>query len=388
MQKIKEYLLFVFLIENLMAQVPAFHSITNVMFYVFMAIGFVCVFDGKNWSRESRNKFGWMYILMVILIVYEFFVGAQFISPKTLIYLIAKITTFFIIMTSLNYNFEFYESKMLFSLAAIVTIFTLYGVFFGGEEIVADERSGLGFGNSNSTGAYGAIIAGIVLFYSKSHKLDWKVLAILFIGVFAVLAAGSRAGMLMLFMLMFFRYGVSVKTVLAGLFFLLFSMVILPQLGLETVGMERLTETINGEIGTNRDLEREAGIWMIQQSPWTGWGFGAKNQGYALMLSELPSHNGYIEITKWMGYPSSIAFFLTIFVASYSYWRTKRKYGVEMDFFFAMLIVLFVKAMYEVLFTGIHEFETNFFFVVLAILSTRNYYLKYDKDYTVNTRME
>lgn len=387
MQKVKEYLLFAFLIENLMAQIPAFHSISNVMFYVFMAIGLLCAFDGANWTRESREKFGWMYILMVILIVYEFFVGLQFISSKTLIFLIAKISTFFIIMTSLNYNSDFYESKMLFSLAAVVTIFTLYGVFFG-SPVDLSERSQLGFGNGNSTGAYGAIIAGIILFYSKSHKLDWRGLAILFIGVFAVLAAGSRAGMLMLFMLMFFRYGVSVKTVLAGVFFLLFSMVILPQLGLETVGMDRLIGTLNGEIGTNRDLEREAGIWMIQQSPWIGWGFGAKNQGYALTLSELPSHNGYIEITKWMGYPSSIAFFLTLFATFFSYWRTKRKYGVEMDFFFAMLIVLFVKAMYEVLFTGVHEFETNFFFFVLAILSTRNYYLKYDKDYTVNTRME
>lgn len=387
MQKVKEYLLFVFLIENLMAQIPAFRSITNILFYVLIAIGFVCAFDGKNWSRESRNKFGWMYILMVILIVYEFFVGAQFISPKTLIYLIAKITTFFIIMTSLNYNFEFYESKMLFSLAAIVTIFTLYGVFFGGPVDLSD-RENLGFGNTNSTGAYGAIIAGIILFYFKSHALDWRGLAILFIGVFAVLAAGSRAGMLMLFMLMFFRYGVSVKTVLVGLFFLLFSMVILPQLGLETVGMDRFIGTLNGEIGSNRDSEREAGIWMIQQSPWIGWGFGAQNQGYALELSELGSHNGYLETFKYMGIPMGVIFFLTIIVATIKYWRSKVVKHIEMDFYFAILIVLYVKSMYEGLFTGVHEFETNFFFVVLAILSTRNYYLKYDKDYTVNTRME
>lgn len=387
MQKIKKYLLFVFLIENLMAQVTVFHSISNVLFYVFMAIGFVCLFDGRNWSRESMAKFKWMYILMLIYIVYEFLVGPQFISSKTLIYLIAKITTFFIIMTSLNYNPEFYESKMLFSLAAIVTIFTLYGVFFGGP-VDLSERSRLGFGNGNSTGAYGAIISGIVLFYSKYNKLDWKGIVILIVGVFAMLAAGSRGGMLALFMLMFFRYGVSGKIVLAGLVFLLFSIVILPSIGLDTVGMDRLIGTLNGEIGTNRDLEREAGIWMIQQSPWIGWGFGAKNQGYALMLSELPSHSGYIEMTKWLGYPTSIVWFLTIIIPSLAYWKVKRQYRLEMDFFFAMLLVVYAKAMYEVLFTGVHEFETNFFFFVLAILSSRTNNLKYDKDYTVNTRME
>ncbi|MDO4818821.1 MAG: hypothetical protein Q3994_00385 [Prevotella sp.] len=387
MQKIKGYLLAVFLIENLMVQAPILHGIANIFFYIFLSIGFLCAFDPKNWSRESKAKFGWIFSLMMIYIIYEFIVGREFITQQTFLYLIAKISTFFIIMTSLNYHFDFYESRIMLYLLGIIALITLYGILSGGTANMNDARVKLGFSNPNSTGAFGAIISGIILFYSKSHKLDWKCFLILFIGVFAILASGSRAAVLMLFILIIFRYGVGYKVVVAGLCFLLFAVVILPNLGLETVGVDRLLNTINGVEGVGRDKQREAAIWMIQQRPWTGWGFNVQNQGYALQLTLMGSHNGYLETFKYMGLPIGIIWFLIIVIATIKYWRSKVIYHIEMDFYFTILIALYVKSMYEGLFTGVHEFETNLFFVALAILSSRNYYLKYDKDYTVNTGM-
>ena len=145
---------------------------------------------------------------------------------------------------------------------------------------------------------------------------------------------------------------------------------------LNLAGVERLESTISGEVGTNRDIERLATQMMIDEKPYTGWGFGAKNVGAAADLSELGSHNGYLETIKFMGYPFSILYFVILFgsvIPMLSYYRCK---DMTIRYHLANVLSHFVCALYEGVFVGVHEFSTNIIFYSLAVLTAYSYYQK------------
>ncbi len=365
MLAIKKYLLFVFLIENIMVQTSLMGSFANPLFYVFLALGLLCLFDFNVWSGKAIKKFGWMYALMVLYIFYEFVIGPEYINQKTLLYLLSRIVTFFIIISGIYYNESFYKGKAITWLILTMSFFLLFGLASGG---FADStgRMTAGYTNANTAGSMGAIIVGMVIFYTKNKH--WNIInyLCLFAGMFGVLASGSRAGFLMLGMLVFLRYGFNFKTVgLCGLLIVL-GLFILPQFGVETVGIQRMIDTYNGVEGTNRDIEREAAEWMISQKPLTGWGYQAVNQGKAALISILASHNGYLEIIKQMGYPCAVIYFFilasVILLSLKAVW-TKH---IQMNIFLAIVLIDLIKANYEALFVGVHEFGTNLFFFCLA----------------------
>lgn len=377
MLTIKKYLLFVFLIENIMVQTSLMGSFANPLFYVFLALGLLCLFDFNVWSGKAIKKFGWMYALMVLYILYEFVVGPEYINQKTLLYLLSRIVTFVIIISGIYYNESFYRRIAIKWLILTMSFFLLFGLASGG---FADStgRMTAGYTNANTAGSMGAIIVGMVIFYTKNKH--WNIInyLCLFAGMFGVLASGSRAGFLMLGMLVFLRYGFNFKTVgLCGLLIVL-GLFILPQFGVETVGIQRMIDTYNGVEGTNRDIEREAAEWMISQKPLTGWGYQAVNQGKAALISILASHNGYLEIIKQMGYPCAVIYFFilasVILLSLKAVW-TKH---IQMNMFLAIVLIDLIKANYEALFVGVHEFGTNLFFFCLAMVSVQLYNMKHD----------
>jgi len=380
MEKIKKYLLLLFLIENITAQTTSVSSFTGFLFYVFLALGWLTVFDSNTFARITLKKFSWMYFLMVLYIVFQLFISPQKFEPYGLLYVISKIATFLIIITSISSDCDFYEQKLPVILAYVIAFFIILGSITGGFQS-GEGRHDLGFSNSNTTGSWGAIMVGCVLFHTQTNKWNWKSYLCVLVGAFAILASGSRASLLMIALLIFFRYGVSYKTVIFGFLFLVFAFYILPFIGLDPIGIDRVVGTVDGTVDMDRERNREAAIWMIQQKSLTGWGFGAKNQGFALSLSELGSHNGYLETCKYMGIPASVFWFLAVVVSTLSYLKTKRQYKIQMDLYFSLVLILFAKSMYESLFVGIHEFETNVFFVALAMLSTRKYNYIYGSKY-------
>lgn len=375
MLTIKKYLLFVFLLENIMVQTSLMGAIANPLFYVFLAIGLICSFDSNIWSGKAVRKFKWMYLLMALYVVYEFFVGPEYINEKTLLYLISRIVTFVIIISGIYYNEAFYRDKAIKWFIYTMSFFLLYGLASGG---FADSsgRMNAGFTNSNTAGSMGAVIVGMVVFYTKNRPWTKLYYLCLFAGMFGVLASGSRAGFLMLGLLVFLRYGINIKTIGMCVMLLILGLFVLPSLGIETVGIQRMIDTYNGVEGTNRDMERMAAEWMISQKPLTGWGFYVVNQGEAALISELASHNGYLEIIKQMGYPCAIIYFVIIAHVAIKGVNEVRLGKSHMNMFLAVTLIYFIKANYEALFVGVHEFGTNLFFFSMAMVSSRLYEVK------------
>lgn len=371
---IKKYLLFVFLLENIMVQTSLMGALANPMFYVFLAIGMLCAFDSKIWSGEAFKKFGWAYALMVLYVFYEFVVGAQYINQKTLLYLISKIVTFVIIICGITYNENFYRGKAIKWLIITMSFFLLYGLVSG--DASSSGRMEVGYTNSNTVGSMGAIIVGMTVFYVNGKKWNWWMILCLLTGMFGVLAGGSRAGFLMLGLLVFLRYGFNIKTIGMCATLVILGLFVLPHFGIDTVGLQRLIDTINGIEGTNRDVEREAAEWMIAQKPWIGWGYQAVNQGEALLISKLSSHNGYLEIIKQMGYPCAIAYFIIIGLVIVNGARCIYAKKLKMNMFIAIALMYLIKANYEALFIGVHELGTNLFFFALAMVSAQLYKVK------------
>ena len=106
---------------------------------------------------------------------------------------------------------------------------------------------------------------------------------------------------------------------------------------------------------------------MIREKPWNGWGFEAQNQGIALEMSELGSHNGYLETLKFMGYPCGGAWLGILVLSILVIFKRYHKLGIARDMFVGIVLAFAVNAYFEGLFVGVHEFATNVFFVCLAV---------------------
>lgn len=347
-----------------------------------MFAGLIALISTLNQGTEIFKKFKCLYLLMVVYIIYEFTIGSDYISQRTIYYLFAKLSTFGIIIVSIDSNEQFYRDKGVLILICSMAFFVGYGLITGGGDH-GNERALVGFTNSNTTGAMGALTIGMLIFYLKDRKWNIYYYIILVLGLYAVLASGSRAGLLMLVLLVLLRYGFTTKTIGFSILLLALGLYILPELGFHTVGVQRLVDTYNGVEATNRNSEREAAIWMINERPWTGWGYEAVNQGEAAKISELGAHNGYLEVTKQMGLPVAIIYFAIIALTIFSAWRTRKEFNRPIDLYLALSLMLLVKANYESSFIGVHEYDTNIFFVSIAMVSShiynlRNNYLSYD----------
>ena len=78
-----------------------------------------------------------------------------------------------------------------------------------------------------------------------------------------------------------------------------------------------------------------------------------------------------------IGVPLGILWFVTVIITSFSYVRYLISKHNGTDLFIALVIMLFVKSMYEGLFVGVHEYATNLFFFALAMVSLQLYNGKY-----------
>lgn len=328
------------------------------------------------WSRENLGKFRWMYLLMILYVGYEFTIGMQYIDSKTLLYTLSKVVTFGIIITSISCNAPFYRGKAVYWLVIAMGFFMCYSMLMGDVTNAGNGRMMAGFTNSNTAGSMGALTVGLVLFYMKGRRWNPLTVLIILVGFYGILAGGSRAGFLMLLLLVFFRYGINYKTVTVVGLLVITGLYILPAFDVHTVGIQRMVDTYKGIEGTNREFEREAAEWMIAQKPWTGWGYAVQNVGYAAKLSMLGSHNGYLEIIKQMGFPCAILYFIILLIPIVKalFNRQYRRHGI--DLFLSLSIMLAVSANYESLFIGVHEYNTNLFFIALALVSARYYGIK------------
>lgn len=380
MKAIKKYLLLVFLIENIMVQSELLGAYTNIVFFASLALSFFGIIDGTIFKAVNVKKFWWTYVLIAIYCIYEFLIAPEFISSKTLTYLLAKIATLIIIITSVSNSREFYNNKVIIILISTMAFFLAYGLITGvgvrTNEWTGEFRDRAGFTNPNTAGSMGAIIVGMLIYYVKDKKWNFFYIILLLIGFYGVLAGASRAGFLMLGLFVLFRYGISIKSVLMAGLLLFTAFFLLDAIGVKTFGIQRMVMTYDGEIGTLRDNEREAAELMIAQSPYIGWGYEPENSNEADSISTLESHNAYLEVTKQMGIPTAILFFIIILIPILRNLILSYNYKIRFSLFLVLCLILLVKANYEALIVGVHEFETNLFFFSLAMVSSQNYNIK------------
>lgn len=350
-----------------MVQTSLMGALANPMFYVFLALGVLCALDIRIWSGDVVRRFGWAYALMALYVIYEFSVGVEYVSEKTVLYLLSRVVTFVIIITGVLYNEAFYRGKAIKWIIMVMSFFLMYSLV-SGEVYSSSGRMLVGYTNSNTAGSMGALVVGMTVFYMRGRRWTVVLLLCVFAGMLGVLGGGSRAGFLMLGLLVLLRYGFNVKTVGMCMLIVALGLYILPAANIETVGIQRMVDTYEGVEGTNREVERKAAEWMIAQRPLTGWGYESfywDETGQTV----LGPHNGYLEITKQMGIPCAIIYFGILLGVIFKYFQTRRFQRQKIDLYISLAIVLLIAANYESLFIGVHEYATNLFFFSLALVS-------------------
>lgn len=381
MGKLKKYLLLLFMIENLCTKTTWLYQFTEPVFYTFLVLGVLMIFGGGISSKKTTGRFGWMFALSFIYIFDCFIVGVDFLNQENIIFMGAKIATFLIVITSLNNNYAFYERKGIYMYALVASVALVFGFVFpgSGHETVYDgeERAALGFVNSNSLAGSATIILAILLFEYRDKKMKWYIKALCALAVFATMASGSRASMVVMAIILFLRFRISAKMVLLAAAVVVAVLVVLPGLDINVAGVRRIKETVNGEIGTNRDDERRAAIFMIEERPLTGWGLVTENKGRAAQLTMMGSHNSYLDLAKTMGIPLAIIWFGIASSVIYQYMSNRKRYNLPFDFFCVYALCTLFKGFFEPMFAGVHEIECNMFFISLAVLSMRLYNAKH-----------
>lgn len=375
MKNITKFLLLAFLIENLCTKTVLLYQYTAPVFYAFLGIGILTLFYSKRWPASSYGRFDWMIFISLIYTFHCFILGYEFFCAENLLYLGAKIATFLIICTSLNSNSLFFEKKGIVIFAVLAAIMILQGLLFPRSDVVfnGEERVSFGFVNSNSLGGTACIVFGVLIFEFQNQK--WKKWAMIAcaVAVFAVFACGSRASLLVLAILFFARYKVTGKTITLVVIGTFIALLLLPNMGIELTGVNRIAGTVSGEIGNNRDLEREAAEWMIKERPMLGWGLVTENKGAAAEMTQMSSHNGYLDLAKTLGLPMAILWLLIVLWIPIKYFANMKRLHLPVDFFCVYAFCALIKCMYEPMFAGVHEVECNMFYVSLAIMSMRLY---------------
>ena len=377
MERIKEYLLFAFIIENVFAQTRLFPWMNN-LFYVFLGLAVLLLLFGNVLTRDLWKSCKVFLLLSFVFIFYQFSIGINTLTVHTGLYLIAKIATFVIIVVSVEYNWELYARKTPLIFSYLVVFLLIYAFISGNAEIDSNGRQALGFTNSNTTSSMSVFAFAGFLFGYKELGF-WKLLLLMFC-LFGILAGGSRKGVLLLFIILLLYRGVSFNVVPLVLMLGIFVFILLPEANIHLSGIDRVIATIEGKEGTHRELERMATQIMIDQKPLTGWGFDAKNVGLAAKLSGLGSHNGYMEMTKFMGYIFSILWFGVIGRFIIPLLKYIRSEDDNIRYHLSIVIALLVGALYEALFVGVHELTTNMFFISLAVLTIYHYRQSIDEE--------
>lgn len=370
MKFFKKYILLLFLIENLLAQ-TFIANLPTWVFYSMTIIGGLLLFSKEVWSKTSVRECLPLYLLSIIYILYQFTVGVDTLSTRSMLYLAAKVTTFAIIVVSVTSNWRFYAQTLPIYFSFVIVIVLLFGMGRG-VDLESGERMTLGFGNSNSTSSLSAIcLAGVLFFWKRKYALIY--ISIAAISLFALLAGGGRNAILILAIMLIVWTRLSVKRVIPAIIVGIVAIAALNFLPVNLAGVNRVKDTIEGNLGASREDEREAAKIMIAEKPLTGWGFEARNVGRAESISEMGAHSGYLDTIKFMGYPFAIVWFAILLFSVLPLLKYIRREEPLLRYHLAIVVSHIAAAFFESLYVGVHEFSTNIIFYSLAVLTTYHY---------------
>ena len=369
---LKKYMLLFFLLANLTAEYAYLAAVSKYLFYGVLALSVpVCLvnFNAIGKGLKMCPYIGW---LTAIYWIYQFTAGIDKINTDNLIYLIAKTATFFIILICISSNFEFYMKTSVKPLGYVITALLVLGYSY----ISYTGGRSFGFYNGNAGCAIAAIGASCFLF--QSEKLKWYELLCLLFCIFCVVTGHSRNSLAILLILILFRYGISGKMVLVGMVGVIALVVATNVFELELESVDRLIGTVRGEVALDREREREAAIWMINQHKIDGNGFVSELYGEAASIAFLGAHNGYLSILKAMGYLFGGLWIAVVAIGCLKLLKIVKNSDLNVRRNIAIVFAILFAAFNEDFLPGVNQIVTNLFFVSFAIATICCYRYKND----------
>lgn len=368
MEKIAKYWAFLYLLGNIFAQYRMFSELAEPTFYTLIVIAVILLMRNIQVLARPRmlKSHIFIYVFSFALIIYQFTFGLTYLNEKAATYLVAKVVCDFMFIISIAKCTTFYENKFYKYLPVLTACLIGIGIFTGGVDPLTNRQT-YGFGNANSMCSIAALSAGCIFIQNRKLRLwHWIVIAVC---VYAVLMGGSRTSMVAMLFGFIFKFGLKLKT-LAIVVVMLMAVPILDNMGVKFSGIERLTDTVkSGDYVDDRRMERAATILMIEQNPISGNGLYAENSEEAKKISLLGSHNGYLDLLKFMGLifgGISILVLLVYALKLIRVFNSSQNLYVRTHLY--VVISVLAMAMYEAYIWGVNQMTTSSLFVSLAFL--------------------
>lgn len=372
---LQKKLLLLFLVANMTAEYILLMPISKFLFLGVLGLS-VCFMLQRFLYTDGISMCPHMYVLAVILIVYQLLFGYLSTSDESLTYFIGKLATFAIMILSIGSDFEFYLRKSILPFSYAILALVVLGWFVHRTSSISADYYLFGFTNRNAACTLSAIgFAGFLFAKDCYSKLDYLWMGILLI---TVLVGGSRNALVMCVIFILVRYGISMRLVAVMTVLVALIVFVLPEFGIRMTAFDRLLGTISGEVSLDREAQRQGTIMMIQERPWTGWGLAAPIQGKALAITQLGAHNGYLTLIMYMGIPLGISF---IFVIIYGILKRLKLFKIRdnvLNYHLAVMFCILFGANQEDYLVGVNQISTNLFFVSFVVTGYYLYFTKHD----------
>lgn len=376
---VDKYWLILLLSSNVMTQYVPVSNIGNIVFLLSMAIGTIyCLLNTNVLLRKSvLHRFSFVFILAAIYVIYQFTFGWMHINERTWTYLLSKIVEDFAIVICVYKNRNTASTIIPFLFSIIVPILILVG--FIQYDYILNGRSTMGFGNPNSLGSISAFTFGFCLLCGKirSMSINYILASICLLGV---LLSGSRSAMGIVIIAILFKYNVTLKNMAIVSLIVIGAIIIPPKLGYESVAISRLIETSQHEnaFSAGREREREASILMIKENPIIGNGLYAQQSEEAKKISEMGSHNAYIDFVKMLGLPLGLVLIYYLIKTVVRLFLRYRNTSDEMKLHLFVLVAVLFAANFEAYLWGVNHYVTILFFISICFLQQEYYEWRYE----------
>ncbi|WP_457594117.1 O-antigen ligase family protein [Hydrogenimonas sp.] len=341
--------------------------------FIYAFLGVALLFSLLILYKNSRILKQKSFLPLTIIIIINFIYWALFDQTyNSMLYVLAKTSTFLLIMISVYYYYDFLVknfAKIVIYIGAFVLIVGLIinTHYFGG-------RYTGPFGNPNSLGWLSSLLFGLVyLTAEKSYKK--YVLLLLFFAM--VMMSGSRAALGGVVLAILLKGSISFNKVFIlalGLSALLVAQNIASNFGIHT-GLERIIKSEkSNDLLSGRDKEYTLGLLTIKEAPLTGHGLDkyAWISPHIVKISGLlrkdpffvgNPHNSYIAMFIMYGIPLGLFVFLMLsfYVVKIFLSRIQRQ---EILF---MTLFSFIAATFESYIFGVSGFEGLIFWFSLTL---------------------
>lgn len=369
MNKITNYWLILFLFGNICMQFQILQPIAYLFFYPLLVIGIFSILLNFSLFMRSISKYKFIFTYILILWIYQLVFGLSRTHSGTWVYLIAKTTMLMMTVIAIERNPNYYHFGFCKQLLFLCSMLIAIGLVFF-DSISAGGRHLFGFGNVNAGGHLASIcFAGLLITNPLTGK-KWLSRILMLICLLAVLYSGSRSSAGIASVALFIKYGLKKELLIAIAVCYVIAMKILPSFNINLIGLERFTNSIeNRDFSSNRELEREAAIYMINESPIAGNGIVCPNSDAANEISKLGSHNTYLDWLKWFGIPLASILIISLVIDSLrlyiKFHSTKNDYD---KFHLFVVISTILVCFFEGYIWGVNEMSNTIFFTSLAIL--------------------